>query len=365
MKSFSQIEQIRHLPSVDSWERRSFNGLNVRLKEMAVGDGLVYAAAFTEGALVEIYRQNNVDDSLFDAYSKSFTDSHNDLFSHYSEMVEKGDASLSGFIANLKGKLFEIKVVEHLESTFPDLDFQIASDPTNPIWDISFMNPDTGFEGFIQAKMGAADYATEVVDRMQASPDTYFALSQELSDAILDAHPELAGQIVYADVSNYEFTSNTEEQLELLSTNMGIDVPDAVEDLLPYIGEIVLGIRLLLDVVKVQREYGSLKAPDKARIAGVKAIILISRFGVTTICTTAGASLGSLIPIPFVGTLLGAGAGAYVASRINKYIKPHVVDIAYNIVGLTADDIFYFKNKTRIDDIAWSFRETSVRLLNA
>ena len=41
----------------------------------------------------------------------------------------------------------------------------------------------------------------------------------------------------------------------LLAENSGIDVPDKVSGFLPYVTEIVLGIRLLYDIVKTERDF--------------------------------------------------------------------------------------------------------------
>ena len=37
---------------------------------------------------------------------------------------------------------------------------------------------------------------------------------------------------------------------------------------------------------------------------------------------------------------------------LNKHLQPHMLDLALNITGLTHDDLFYYKNKQRIDDTA-------------
>ena len=67
-------------------------------------------------------------------------------------------------------------------------------------------------------------------------------------------HPELSSQLIDLNLSNYELVSEVEEGMELLAENSGIDVPDKVGGFLP-VTEIVLGIRLLYDIVKTERDF--------------------------------------------------------------------------------------------------------------
>ena len=43
---------------------------------------------------------------------------------------------------------------------------------------------------------------------------------------------------------------------------------------------------------------------------------------------------------------------------LNKHLQPHMLNLALNITGLTNDDLFYYKNKPRIDDVALSYQCT-------
>ena len=42
-----------------------------------------------------------------------------------------------------------------------------------------------------------------------------------------------------------------------------------------------------------------------------------------------------------------------------------MLDLALSITGLTLDDLFYYKNKSRIDDVAVRIHETANRLTAA
>ena len=42
-----------------------------------------------------------------------------------------------------------------------------------------------------------------------------------------------------------------------------------------------------------------------------------------------------------------------------------MLNLALNITGLTNDDLFYYKNKPRIDQVALNFRQTAGELASA
>ena len=52
------------------------------------------------------------------------------------------------------------------------------------------------------------------------------------------------------------------------------------------------------------------------------------------------------------GSIVGAGMGMY----LNKHLQPHMLNLALNITGLTHDDLFYYKNKPRIKEVASTFQ---------
>ena len=48
--------------------------------------------------------------------------------------------------------------------------------------------------------------------------------------------------------------------------------------------------------------------------------------------------------------------------HLNKQLQPHMLDLALDITNLTRDDLFYYKNKRRIDDIGDSIQSTALAL---
>ena len=59
-----------------------------------------------------------------------------------------------------------------------------------------------------------------------------------------------------------------------------------------------------------------------------------------------------------MGTVASAGMGMY----LNQHLQPHMLSLALDITGLEDDDLFYYKNKPRIDVLAMRFRKTTVQL---
>lgn len=255
----------------------------------------IEVAAGVEGACSALFEARNVPDDLFEAYrlSSPGVAANHSLHERYLEMRDRGPESVEGFINNLKGKLGEIRIQEHLQQEFPGYSFEIAAKQNEPMKDILATSPD-GTEVSIQVKTGGEGYAYEVADRMQEAPDVLFAVSNEIRAAVLSEYPELSSQFIDTNLSNYELVSEVEEGMELLADNSGIDVPDKVSGFLPYVTEVVLGIRLLYDIVKTERDFEAVEIEDKTRINAMKALVLFQRFGISAVLTTAGGAVGSI-----------------------------------------------------------------------
>ena len=277
----------------------------------------------------------------------------------------------------IKGKMGELDAKEFLEEHgFQNV--EIAPDPTQPIWDISAIS-ENGEQVFIQVKTGAASYAGDVVDAMEASPDVPFLVNTEIYNWISTNYPHLLGQ-----VDNFEATSATgyhqvegmEDGLTTLSDNMGIDVPGGVTDLLPYVGAIVAGARLIYSVVSTERKFKDADRTTRNKIQVVQTLTLMSRMGVSAVLAItggqAGAAAGGLIGsvVPGIGNAaggIGGGIGGSIAGAgmgilLNRRLQPQMLDLALDITGLTNDDLFYYKNKQRIDEIGDSIQGSAFAL---
>lgn len=360
MRSVELLPELERVPLRGQHGRYTWTQVVERSVQMRNDLFAIEIGAGAEGALSALFDARNVPDDLHQAYRLAFASVAADqaLNERYLEMVDRGPESVTGFMSNLKGKLAELRLPEHLQREFPGYSFNIAASPNQPVWDITATSPDGAREVLIQAKVGAADYAGDVLTRMQEDPDVLFAVSNEIRREILATHPELAAQFANFDLSNLEFTSDVEDSLNLLAENFGIDVPDEIGDFLPYVTEIVLGIRLLWDIVTVERDFKTVTIDDRGRVHVMKALVLFSRFGISTVCTTVGGAVGTAI-VPGVGTAGGAIGAAALAAYLNKKLRPLMMNIAMWVVRVTEEDLFYFRNKVEIDRLGDSLARTA------
>ena len=323
----------------------------------------IEVGAGAEVAFVGMFDARNIPDDLFEAFrlaSPGVSADHT-LYERYLEMVERGPQSVTGFVSNVKGKLAELRLPEHLEREFPGYTFNLAESQNQPGWDLIGASNEGGPDLLIQAKMGAAEYADGALERMQADPEYIFATSIEIRSAILSGSPELAERFSSFNMSNYQFTSEVADKMDLLARNFGIDVPDTVGDFLPYVTEIVLGIRLLCDIARVERDFQAVAIDDRGRVHAMKALALFQRFGFSAVCTTIGGAKGTVI-MPGFGTAGGAISGAVLAAYLNKKVRPYTMDFAMFLVRDTEDDIFYFRNKSSIDQIGTALAYSAAAL---
>ena len=168
--------------------------------------------------------------------------------------------------------------------------------------------------------------------------------------------------------ADYLLVEGINDGLSTLSANLGIDIPDGVGDIVPYAGAIIAGARLIYSVIQTEREFRAADRTTRNKIQVVQTLTLMSRMGVTTVLSVAGGMGGNAIGtvVPGVGNLVGgiagAVAGAGMGMYLNRRLQPRMLDLALNITGLTSDDLFYYKNKPRIDQVAMTFRQTAAQL---
>lgn len=336
---------------------------NLKKESMAIEIGVA-----TEIAMLYAFNHFNIDDSIAEGFASQYPNLAENQ-SLYEALMAKGGADMSGetltgFISGIKGKVYEMQLTDSLNEQYDGWEFAISENATQPIWDIRGVSAD-GEEMLIQAKMGAVDYASEVHGKMLENPDVLFATSIEIQEKILDKSPELASQFIdVMQVSNIEFTTTITENVEQLIANHGADVFDGAGEFIPVIGEIVLGVKLLQEMSSVKHEYRGVNKSDQDKIKMLKAIMYISRYGVTTALITASVKAGAMIDLSTggasmgAGTLIGLGVGIKMSSEINRKIKPHMYDLTLHIMDYTRDDLFYFQNKLAIDGIGRRLSDT-------
>lgn len=143
---------------------------------------------------------------------------------------------------------------------------------------------------------------------------------------------------------------------ETLKDNIELDLPDKIFSLAPYSTQIILGVRLIFDLMHVNGDFSKVEMTQKTRIAVMKVLVLMSGFGVTTILTIAASAEETAAP-PGIGTAVGGVGGGVTASLINKKISPYTLELAYKFLNLTPEDMFYYKNMEKINALAISFKE--------
>ncbi|MDE0583240.1 DUF456 domain-containing protein [Planococcus sp. A6] len=365
MESYKKLELLKQIPKSEALRSNlSKEEMYASLEVLKDRDVLVQASIYSSIVGYQILETRNIPDELFTAYATQYPqmfENGTSLYEKYLEVFDKGEGSVLGLVNGVKGKFFEYHVQENLAERYQDYEFTISDVANQPIWDIKGVNPETGEELFIQVKMMAATQANKLSNIMQDNPGVYYAASSEIREKILDKKPELNGQFVPIDISNYEFTQGVKDGLETLRENLGIDVPDEIFAFAPYSTEIILGVRLLLDLASVNRDFKQVQATDKARLSAVKVLILFSRFGVNTILGFTGSSIGTLVTLG-VGTAVGGVSGVVLGSIINKKIAPYSLSIAYSLLKLSEEDVFYYKNIERINNLAYRYRENKLYL---
>ncbi len=365
MKSLLLLPELQKLPKAEG--AVGVGEFLLEVRAMDRGQFAVEVSIATEEMLEGLFNWRNVDDDLTEGFNKAFSriaEEDSSLSERYLEMVARGPQSVERFVSNLKGKVAEIKTEEMLENQIPELDWEIAASPNQRGWDIKGTSPN-GEEVLVQVKTGTEDYADDVVDAMEESPNIAFAVSSEIHGAIEESHPELMGRLL--DIgSNEELTENVENGLEKLAANYGIDMPDSIGEMLPYLGEVVVGLRLIRGMVGTERELSDVELTDRSRVHGVGTLALIARFGINSVSAfvggAGGGAAGSIIPGigNILGGIVGSIGGLFVGRQVHKALEPKIEELAIELVGGDSEDLFYWMNKQEIDQLGQSFAATQV-----
>ena len=367
MQSANLLPALRELPGAAYGRRKPLREV---LAELAHTDRAMFAAEFaaaTSFGLWAIFDDVNVDDNIAAAYEAQYPGLAADrsLHDHWQQMLDSGPDSTIGFLSGLKGKLAEFNAADLLEQS-GYTGVAIADNPTQPVWDISAIAPD-GESILLQVKTGSEGYANSVMEAMADAPDVHFLVSSEIYDHIADTVPELMDRVT--DIgSDYALVAGIHDGLDTLSSNLGIDIPDGVGNIIPYAGAIIAGARLIHSVLRTEKEFKSVDRTTRNKIQVVQTLTLMSRMGISTVLSAVGGMGGTAAgsAVPFVGNLIGGivgtVAGAGMGMYLNQHLQPHMLNLALDITGLTGDDLFYYKNKPRIDQTALSFRNTAAEL---
>lgn len=365
MNSIKYLEQLQEIPC-DKKEydlKALIKTIESQKKEsMAIEIGIA-----TEIGLLYAFNHFNVNDSIQEGFASQYPNLAENQ-SLYEDLLAKGAdtdiENLTSYIDRIKGKIYEIELVNQLNGQFDGYNFSISESATQPIWDIKGIDAN-GEEMLIQAKMGGETYALEVHERMLENPDVLFATSTEIQEKILEKSPELASQFINVmEVSNLQFTTQIAENVEQLLGNFGIDPPDGLGDLLPMLAEAKLVMKLLEVNSSVNKEYQYVNKSDMEKIKMIKAMVLISRYGITSVSAFCGAKAGAMVDLGTGGMLMGLGTlvgglgGVIAGGMMGGNIEPRLYDLALDIMDYTRDDLFYLKNKITVDEIGREIQNT-------
>ena len=72
-------------------------------------------------------------------------------------------------------------------------------------------------------------------------------------------------------------TESIRDGLDKLAGNHGVDVPDSIGEGLPYVSEIVLGIRFIWDMVRTERELTDVDLTERSRV-GIRVLGIEVRY---------------------------------------------------------------------------------------
>ena len=370
MRSLDLLPDLVQLPADQQQARRSTQEM---IQDLVANDKALVASEFAASlslGLWGIWDKINVPDSLEDAYAAQYPNLAADrsLLEHWEAVQAAGSDSAAGFISGLKGKLAELNAAEMLEQQgFTDV--SIAASPIQPGWDISAVN-EAGETVLFQVKTGSEAYASSVMAGMQGESSPEFLVGSELHDAISESSPELARRLTEIG-PDFELVEGIEGGLTTLSDNLGIDIPDGWLEFLPGAAALLAAVSLISGALETERQFRDVDRTHKNKLQVVKALTVMSRFGISTVFATVGGTLGTAAgsAAPGVGNavggIAGSGAGATAGWWVNRRLKPHMLSLALDITGLSHGDLFYFKNKVRIDELGLRLRRAAADLNGA
>ena len=228
-------------------------------------------------------------------------------------------------------------------------------------------------------KTGGEGYASDVASEMEVNSSLEFIVGSEVYDRIALSRPDLVDRIIEDVGPDHALVEGIEDGLETLRSNLGIDVPDGPVDVIPYAAAVIAAVRLIYGALRTEREFKEVDRTERNKLQVVQALTLMSHMGVTTVLATVGGQGGAAVggiagtAVPGVGNFIGGAAGgiggsllgAGVGMYLNRHLQPHMLDLALKITNLTNDDLFYYKNKPRIETLAESFRTTARELATA
>jgi len=275
--TFSRVlytdKRISELKHTIKEQAREYNSI-ISEKDTLVDSGIIGGALIAD----MLTDKTDVPQEIEEAYQRAYpglAEKHNfgEALAHYESPDE-----LQGFLSGVKGKLFELKYVDELNSgKLPD-GFQafIADSPTQEGWDIGITGPNDELAEVFQLK--ATDSLEYVKKAMDAYPDIDIVTTSELESQILMHAAELGDVApVVSGIPNEELITMLDSAHS--SASDGIDMPDLKFPVIA-LALIAFSAYSKADVSIYRRSYSFGERASKSMIAyGVGGIIA----GVTNI----------------------------------------------------------------------------------
>ena len=380
MHSMELLPQLQGLPVDEPRQRMSFRDA---ITGLVSTDRAMFAAEFAAAAsfgMWAIFPGVNVDDDLREtmvqAHERAFPGEDRAVYEHWQDVEALNDsvAMNNTFMSPLKGAVAEINAKEQLNENGWNVD--LAPGSTQPGWDLYGTDP-TGNYTQIQVKTGTSYDAGDIQEHMDRYPvgdvnyADHYAMGSEIHEKYMEFGLDAGGRTLTDIGPDLELVDGTTDGLNTLSANMGIDIPDGLVDIIPFAIVIVGSARLIYSVLRTEREFKAADRTTKNQIQVVQTLTLMSKMGVSVVLATAGGAAGGAAgtAVPGVGNAIGMTggslAGAGMGMYLNKHLQPHMLDLALNITGLTRDDLFYYKNKPRINELASTFQRKAGELAAA
>ena len=148
MKSLGLVPELTRLPLDEGTAALDPTEMLPKVRAMDGDQFAIEVSLATEETLEALFHWRNVPDELrgqlSEAYNEAFrriAEQGTSLTDRFNEVVDRGPGSVQGFVSALKGKVAEVKSEEKLEELFPGYDFELASSPNQPGWDLRGTSP--------------------------------------------------------------------------------------------------------------------------------------------------------------------------------------------------------------------------------
>lgn len=217
-------------------------------------------------------------DAVPDDIQQAFQLAYPDLALHdtFASAVERLPAeALPGLVSGVKGKLFEIELVDHFNhGGLPDgLHADLAGSATQPGWDIRVLDAHNHVVDLLQAK--ATESAQYVLDALHRYPGIDVISTSEVHAHLLAMG--LAEHVTNSGIAEAVLDAHVQQAAEGLHAHFG------ASDLLPSgVGMAVIGLSLMLDKNMTWTERGTQLGSRGARAGAAGAAAKVAMVATQT-----------------------------------------------------------------------------------